>query len=142
MSDTPGNPDTGEGFDAPLPAQAYATAPDLYREMREVMELGAARDARRSAMATGPLTPRAAAAERVYLLRRAALMDRMSVEDPGPGARGAAARAALHLARFDREHPAMTAGPHGPLSTEFHPGQRPYVRQEYAAWIAAGQPGT
>lgn len=136
------NPDTGDGFDAPTPSEAYAAAPDLRREMREVMELGAVRDGRREGVVAEPPAPDAAAAERVFLLRRAALMDRMAVDDPGPGARGAAVRAAFDLAQFDRQHPAMTAGPHGPQSIEFDPSQRPYVRQEYAAWIAAGRPGS
>ncbi|WP_236576750.1 hypothetical protein [Streptomyces sp. HF10] len=135
------NPDTGDGFDAPTPSEAYAHSPALRREMREVMELGAVRDGRRDGMVTGPPAPDAAVADRVFLLRRAALMDRMAVEDPGPGARGAAVRAAFELAQFDRQHPQMTAGPHGPYSIEFDPSQRPYVRQEYAAWTAAGQPG-
>ncbi|MEU2380385.1 hypothetical protein [Streptomyces misionensis] len=134
------NPDTGDGFDAPTPAEAYADAPDLRREMREVMELGAIRDGRRDGVVTVP-PPDAVAADRVYLLRRAALMDRLAVEDPGPGARGAAARAAYELAQFDHRHPAMTAGRYGPQAIEFDPSQRPYVRQEYAAWTAAGQPG-
>ncbi|WP_240499074.1 hypothetical protein [Streptomyces prasinus] len=134
------NPDTGDGFDAPTPTEAYANAPNLRREMREVMELGAIRDGRRNGVVAEPPSD-SAAAERVYLLRRAALMDRMAVEDPGPGARGAAARAAYELAQFDHRHPAMTAGRHGPLAIEFDPSQRPYVRQEYAAWTAADQPG-
>ncbi|WP_261401002.1 hypothetical protein [Streptomyces salinarius] len=135
------NPDTGDGFDAPTPAEAYADAPDLRREMHEVMELGAIRDGRRNGVVAEPPPSHSAAAARIYLLRRAALMDRMAVEDPGPGARGAAARAAYELAQYDHGHPQMIAGPHGPRSIEFDPSQRPYVRQEYAAWTAAGQPG-
>lgn len=135
------NPDTGDGFDAPTPAEAYAKAPDLRREMHAVLELGAARDGRRAGIVTEPPPADGGAAERAYLLRRAALMDRMAVDDPGPGARSAAVRAAFELAQFDRQHPAMVAGPHGPTSIEFDPSQRPYVRQEYAAWTAAGQPG-
>ncbi|MGW3154569.1 hypothetical protein [Streptomyces sp. NPDC001089] len=135
------NADTGDGFDAPIPAEAYAHAPDLRREMHEVMEMGAARDGRRDGMVTGPLPDDPAVAERVFLLRRAALMDRMAIDDAGAGARGAAVRAASHLAQFDARHPAMVAGPHGPQSIEFDPSRRPYVRQEYAAWMDAGQPG-
>ncbi|MGW5042153.1 hypothetical protein ACWEQK_28750 [Streptomyces parvulus] len=135
------NPDTGDGFDAPTPSEAYADAPALRREMHEVMELGAVRDGRREGAVTGPPAPDAAATDRVFLLRRAALMDRMAVDDPGHGARGAAVRAAFKLAQFDDEHPQLIAGPHGPYSIEFDPSQRPYVRQEYAAWTAAGQPG-
>jgi hypothetical protein len=134
------NPDTGDGFDAPVPAEAYANAPELRREMHEILELGAARDGRRAGMVTMPHEADDITAERVYLLRRAALMDRMAVDDPGPGARGAAVKAACQLAEFDREHPHMVAGPHDPSSPEFDPSQRPYVRQEYAAWTAAGQP--
>ncbi|POX58880.1 hypothetical protein C3492_35715 [Streptomyces sp. Ru62] len=136
------NPDTGEGFDAPTPAEAYAGAPELRREMHAVLELGAVRDGRRAGMVTEPPTADDTVAERVYLLRRAALMDRMAMDDPGPGARGAAARAAYQLAQFDHQHPAMTAGPHAPRSSEFDVSQRPYVRQEYAAWTAVGQPGS
>lgn len=138
------NPDTGDGFDAPAPSDAYKNAPELRAEMHEVLELGAERDGRRAGMVTVPPPSEAdaAAAERVYLLRRAALMDRMAVDDPGPGARGASVRAAWELAQFDRQHPEKVAGPHGPTSIEFDPSQRPYVRQEYAAWIAAGQPGS
>jgi hypothetical protein len=65
----------------------------------------------------------------------------MAIDDPGPGARGAAARAAHELAQFDQQQPEMVAGPHGPGSIEFDPSHRPYVRQEYAAWTAADQPG-
>ncbi|MFI8177955.1 hypothetical protein ACIF6H_32195 [Streptomyces microflavus] len=135
------NPDTGDGFDAPTPSEAYADAPALRREMHQVMELGAVRDGRRDGLVTSPPAPDATEADRVFLLRRAALMDRMAVEDPGAGARGAAVRAAIELARFDHQHPQMTAGPYGPQSIQFDFSQRPYVRQEYAAWTAAGQPG-
>ncbi|MCT9142411.1 hypothetical protein [Streptomyces violarus] len=136
------SPDTGDGFDAPTPEEAYATAPALRREMHDVMELGAIRDGRRAGIVTEPPPADIVAADRTYLLRRAALMDRMAVDDPGPGARGAATRAAFELAEFDHRHPQVIAGPHGPRSIEFDPSQRPYVRQEYAAWTAAGRPGS
>ncbi|MFE7442373.1 hypothetical protein ACFU7X_18200 [Streptomyces chartreusis] len=98
------NPDTGEGFDAPVPSEAYKNAPELRTEMHEVLELGAEREGRRAGMVAVPPAPadEAAAAERVYLLRRAALMDRMAVGDPGPGARGASMKAAWELVQFDR----------------------------------------
>ncbi|WP_328418439.1 hypothetical protein OG542_40430 (plasmid) [Streptomyces violaceus] len=136
------NPDTGDGFDAPTPDEAYATAPALRGEMHQVLALGAERDGRGAGIVTAPPAADDAAADRVYLLRRAALMDRMAVDDPGPGARGAAVQAAWKLTQFDRKHPEMVAGPHGPTSIEFDPSQRPYVRQEYAAWTAAGRPGS
>ncbi len=119
------NPDTGDGFDAPTPAEAYADAPDLRREMHEVMELGAIRDGRRDGVVAELPPPDATAAERVYLLRRAALMDRMAVEDPAPGARGAAARTAYELAQFDHQHPQMIAGPHGPPLGRVRPQPAP-----------------
>ncbi|QDN84367.1 hypothetical protein [Streptomyces sp. RLB3-6] len=135
------DPTTGEGFDAPTPDVAYANAPDLHREMRQVLEIGAERDGRRAGIVTVPPPADGAVALRVFLLRRAALMDRMAIDDPGPGAVGAAVRTAEQLVQFDRRNPEMVAGPHGPESIEFDPSRRPYVRQEYAAWLAAGQPG-
>ncbi|MFE9437070.1 hypothetical protein [Streptomyces sp. NPDC006640] len=135
------NPDTGDGFDAPIPGQAYAAAPDLLQEMHDVMALGADRDARRRGVLTVPPPADSALTERIYLLRRAALLDRMAIDDPAHGTRGFANKAAFRLAAFDRDNPRLVAGPHGPMSIEFDPGQRPYVRQEYAAWTAAGQPG-
>ncbi|MFC3573118.1 hypothetical protein ACFOZ0_07465 [Streptomyces yaanensis] len=136
------DPDTGGGFDTPLPCEAYANAPDLRREIRRVHALGAERDGRRAGMDTGPPRVDTVAAERVHLLRRAALMDRMALEAPGSGAVGAARRAAEQLVLYDRRHPELVAGPRRPDSIESGPGRRPYVRQEYAAWTAAGCPGT
>jgi hypothetical protein len=46
------NPETGEGFDAPTPTEAYAGAPELRREMRAVMELGVIRDGCRDGSST------------------------------------------------------------------------------------------
>ncbi|MEU0598141.1 hypothetical protein ABZ484_07770 [Streptomyces sp. NPDC006393] len=133
------DPGTGEGFDAPVPGQAYANAPVLRREMHEVLALGAERDGRQARCLTAP--PRdAAAAERLLLLRRAALMDRMALDAPGTDAVGAAIRTAEELVVYDRRHPELVAGPHRPDSVEFDLGRRPYVRQEYAAWSAAGFP--
>ncbi|MFF3256488.1 hypothetical protein ACFYWP_37155 [Actinacidiphila glaucinigra] len=138
----PPNPHTGEGFDAPRPADAYADAPELRREMREVLALGAEHDSCRAGAVTGPpAADAAAAAERVLLLRRAALMDRLAIDDPAPGAVGAARRTAQQFAQHDLRYPEQVAGPHGPNSIEWDPSRRPYVRQEYAAWTAAGRPG-
>ncbi|GHE68314.1 hypothetical protein GCM10014715_22500 [Streptomyces spiralis] len=133
------DPGTGEGFDAPVPRQAYANAPCLRREMHEVLALGAERDGRQARSVTAP--PRdALTAERLLLLRRAALMDRMALDAPGTDAVGAAIRTAEELVLYDRRHPDLVAGPHRPDSVEFDLGRRPYVRQEYAAWSAAGFP--
>ncbi|MGW1162029.1 hypothetical protein ACWD48_28300 [Streptomyces sp. NPDC002519] len=132
-------PNSGEGTDAPPPHEAYANAPDLRREMRHVLALGAEREGRQARPVTGPLVD-ATAAERAWLLRRAALMDRMALDDPGPGPDAAAAETAGQLVLHDRRHPELVAGPHHPDAMTLAPGHRLYVRQEYAAWTAAGRP--
>ncbi|GAX48972.1 hypothetical protein [Streptomyces olivochromogenes] len=132
-------PKTAEAIDAPPPHEAYANAPDLRREMHQVLALGAERDGRRVRTVTGPPLD-ATAAERAWLLRRAALMDRMALEGPGPV--GAAAQTAEQLVLYDRRHPGLVAGPHHPDAITLDLSGRPYVRQEYAAWAAAGRPGT
>ncbi|MFF2511013.1 hypothetical protein [Streptomyces sp. NPDC058086] len=134
-------PNTAEVIDAPPSHQAYADAPDLRREMRQVLALGAERDGRQVRPLSGPPVD-ATAAERAWLLRRAALMDRMALDDPGPGPVGAAAQTAEELVLYDRRHPGLVAGPHHPDMISLDPSRRPYVRQEYAAWTAAGRPGT
>jgi hypothetical protein len=64
-------------------------------------------------------------------------MDRMALDGPGPVA--AAAQTAEQLVLYDRRHPGLVAGPHHPDAITFDPSHRPYVRQEYAAWTAAGR---
>ncbi|MFJ1651509.1 hypothetical protein ACIOC2_08875 [Streptomyces sp. NPDC088337] len=130
-------PNSGEGIGAPPPHEAYANAPDLRREMHQVLALGAERDGRRATPVTGALVD-ATAAERAWLLRRAALMDRMALAAPGPVA--AAAETAEQLVLHDRRHPDLVAGPHHPDAITLAPSRRLYVRQEYAAWTAAGRP--
>jgi hypothetical protein len=48
-------------------------------------------------------------AERAWLLRRAAHMDRMALHDPGPGPVGAAAQTAGQRVLHDRRHPERVA---------------------------------
>ncbi|WP_326793171.1 hypothetical protein OHA79_39600 [Streptomyces sp. NBC_00841] len=132
-------PNSGEGIGAPPPHEAYANAPDLRREMHQVLALGAERDGRQARPVTGPLVD-ATAAERAWLLRRAALMDRMALDDPGPGPVAAAAETAEQLVLYDRRHPDLVAGPHHPDAITLVPSHRLYVRQEYAAWTAAERP--
>ncbi|MGX4688612.1 hypothetical protein [Streptomyces sp. JNUCC 63] len=134
-------PDTGEDIDAPSPHEAYANAPRLRREMHQVLALGAERDGRRARNVAGPPVD-AAVAERAWLLRRAALMDRMALENPAPGPVGAAAQTAEQLLLYDRRHPEMVAGPHRPDAITLGSSHRLYVRQEYAAWASAGRHGT
>ncbi|MFF8592207.1 hypothetical protein ACF061_12295 [Streptomyces sp. NPDC015220] len=130
-------PHRDEGIGAPPPHQAYANAPDLRREMHQVLALGAERDGRQARPVAGPQVD-ATAAERAWLLRRAALMDRMAFDSPGPGPVAAAAETAEQLVLHDRRHPYLVAGPRHPDVITPAPGHRPYVRQEYAAWTAAG----
>ncbi|MFD9630065.1 hypothetical protein [Streptomyces violascens] len=105
------DPVTGEGFDAPTPADAYRTAPPLTTELVVLLEL----------LHTDPAAD--PAQHRLQLLRQAAAWDRASLERPGdPDTHTTAVRAARELARYDRQHPALVAGPHGPDSIEFDPG--------------------
>ncbi|MDF3302500.1 hypothetical protein [Streptomyces tropicalis] len=136
-----GSPKCAEDMAAPPPHEAYANAPDLRREMHQVLALGAERDGRRTRSVTGPPVD-APAAERAWLLRRASLMDRMALDDPGPALVAAAAQTAEQLVLHDRRHPDLVAGPHHPDAITLTPSRRLYVRQEYAAWTAAGRPGT
>ncbi|MER5792117.1 hypothetical protein [Streptomyces sp. NPDC001980] len=120
--------------------RAYADAPDLRREMHRLLALGAERDGRRAGPVTGA-TVDATAAERAWLLRRAALMDRMALGG-GSGPAAAAAETAERLVRYDRRHPDLVAGPYHPDAITLARRRSLYVRQEYAAWTAAGCPGT
>ncbi|MFJ9871345.1 hypothetical protein [Streptomyces sp. NPDC101165] len=134
-------PNSGEGISAPPPHEAYANAPDLRREIHQVLALGAERDGRQARHVTGPPVD-VTVAERTWRLRQAALMDRMALDDPGPGPIAAAAATAEQLALLDRSHPELVAGPHHPDAIALAPSRRLYVRQEYAAWTAARRPGT
>ncbi|MFI9604731.1 hypothetical protein ACIHCX_33615 [Streptomyces sp. NPDC052043] len=134
-------PNSGEGINAPPPHEAYANAPNLRREMHRVLALGAERDGREARPVTGPPVD-ATAAERAWRLRRAVLMDRMALDNPGPGPVAAAAETAEQLLLHDRRHPNLVAGPLHPDAITLAPSRRLYVRQEYAAWTAAGRPAT
>ncbi|MEU6773803.1 hypothetical protein [Streptomyces sp. NPDC046759] len=148
--DLPG--DRGEDIDVSSPHEAYADAPALRHEIHQVLALGAERDGRRPRTAGAPsidaatdsatrsATP-SATAERAWLLRRAALMDRMALKDPDPGPAEAAAQTAGQLVLHDRRHHHLAAGPHRPDTVALPRDRRLYVRQEYAAWVAAGRPG-
>ncbi|MER6735844.1 vanadium-dependent haloperoxidase [Streptomyces puniciscabiei] len=84
-------PNSGKGIDAPPPHEAHTHAPDLRHEMHQVLAPGA---------------------ERAWLLRRKALMDRRALDDPGPVA--AAAEPAEQLVLHDRRQLDLAAGPHHP----------------------------
>ncbi|MGQ4517358.1 hypothetical protein [Streptomyces sp. DW26H14] len=119
-------------FDAPHPEAAYAHAPEPLAEAADLLTLSTRRAAGYDDVP-----------EREYRLRKAALADRRSLladELRGPASDAAydaetdAARTARELGEWDRQHPADVAGPYGPTAIEWDPSQRPYVRQEYAAW--------
>ena len=119
-------------FDAPSPDKAYAHAPDLLSEAASLMDYSTLLRTGRYGMER----------EREYLLRRAALEDRVALaESPdSPEAHTGvanAARAALLLWQWDKGNSCEVAGPHGPHSIEWDPSLRPYVRQEYRAWRTA-----
>ncbi|MFH8343126.1 hypothetical protein [Streptomyces sp. AM6-12] len=152
------DPITGEGFDAPSPEVAYMSAPDMLHEAAELARISerlqveanvscaevspssvtwvaAARTRRAStaSIAGEPYEPDEHQ-ERLYLLRRAALADRLSIAYPDvEDFVTDAAQLAHRLAEFDREHDTH-GGPHGPGAIEWDPSHRPYVRQEYDHW--------
>lgn len=124
------DPQTGEGFDAPAPSIAYGGAPELLLEAADLLEV-----CTRLTVEQGSGATLDAREHREYLLRRAALADRLAIEFPDEDAYlSDAVRLSWELAQFDRQHPHLVAGPHGPMSIEFDPSRRPYVRQEYSTW--------
>ncbi|MEV5205760.1 hypothetical protein [Streptomyces sp. NPDC053720] len=117
-------------FEAPSPEEAYAIAPDPLIESAALMSYS-------NLLRTGEYGRER---EREYRLRHAALEDRMALAEipETPEAHTAishAARAALILWQWDKENPGDVAGPYGPTSIEWDPSIRPYVRQEYFAWL-------
>ncbi len=100
-------PNTAEAIDAPPAHVAYANT-DLRREMHQVLALE--RDGRRVRTVTGPPVD-ATAAERAWLLRRAALMDRMALDSPGPGRTAPPHRPPNKLVLYDRRPGGRPAPP-------------------------------
>ncbi|MYT20260.1 hypothetical protein GTW69_08145 [Streptomyces sp. SID7760] len=129
------DPITGEGFDAPSPEVAYMGAPDMLEEAARLTEVSQRLqvEAATASIAGEPYEPDEYQ-ERLYLLRRAALADRLSIAYPdAEDFLSDAVQLAHQLAKFDREHDTHT-GPHGPGAIEWDPSHRPYVRQEYDHW--------
>ncbi|MFJ2561349.1 MULTISPECIES: hypothetical protein [unclassified Streptomyces] len=128
------DPVTGEGFDAPSPEVAYMGAPDLIHETAELTALSErlrAETANAVAEGTYEFDEHQ---ERLILLRRAALSDRLSLAYPDVEEFVTdAAKLAHELARFDRDH-GTHQGPIGPGAIEWDPSHRPYIRQEYDHW--------
>ncbi|MFJ8982661.1 hypothetical protein [Streptomyces sp. NPDC102282] len=129
------DPITGEGFDAPSPEVAYMGAPDPLKEAASLTELSQHLQVEAAtASIAGERYEPDEYVERLYLLRRAALADRLSIEYPdAEDFLNDAVQLAHKLAEFDREHDTH-AGPHGPGAIEWDPSHRPYVRQEYDHW--------
>ncbi|WP_431774299.1 DUF6292 family protein [Streptomyces cucumeris] len=105
------------------PSEAYSDVPTVLREMNTILAMASA-------------VPVGEDPGREYWLRKAVLADRIALQesalyapDVSAEANRAANTAAMRLADYDRAHGA-TAGAHGPAA-----GLRPYVRQEYAAWL-------
>lgn len=124
-------------FEGPLPDEAYAGAPLLVDELEDVLQLSAAL---LQAVRTGAEDT---ADERVLLLRRAALADRLALAAPHDStAQHRAIRAAHVLMTFDVVHH-TGRGPYGADSIEADGagGPRAYVRQEYVSWHVPLAPG-
>lgn len=111
----------------PHPDLAYGLAPSLRAEAVMLMRL------RDQTTADGPLLDR-----REYLLRRAAVLDRLDLASPGAGHAEAAVAASAELQEYDRGH-GTWSGRHSPDVFRWDPreGPRAYVRQEYSAWRGA-----
>ena len=129
------DPITGEGFDAPSPEVAYMGAPDMAEEASALLRIATRIEAEQAdATALGETYEPDENHARLYLLRRAALADRLSLAHPGNGEfLDDAVKLSQKMARFDREHDTHV-GPLGPTAIEWDPSARPYVRQEYDRW--------
>ncbi|GAA1377240.1 hypothetical protein ACFPK5_00335 [Streptomyces beijiangensis] len=125
------DPITGEGFDVPTPEVAYMGAPDVAEETTDLMRVSTHLA---DAYVRGETGSPDEYAGRLYLLRRAALADRLALQHPDvEDFQRDAVRLSQELAQYDREHNTH-AGPIGPGSPEWDPSARPYVRQEYDHW--------
>lgn len=128
--------DPTEGFDAPPPTEAYAAAPEIGDELLALLQ-------HQDQQAADP--DAADNQVREQLLRQAAVRDRLAIDSRHQdGEDTALAHAAIHAAWALQDHDHLHgdwAGPHSPTSIEWDPagGGRAYVRQEYAAWLAAYQ---
>ncbi|MDX3500106.1 hypothetical protein PV735_46675 [Streptomyces turgidiscabies] len=129
------DPITGEGFDAPTPEVAYMGAPDMLHEVADLTAISERLQVETATAGTkGETYEPDKHQERLYLLRRAALSDRLSLAHPDvEDFLTDAVQLAHQLAEFDRKHDTHV-GPIGPSAIEWDPSHRPYVRQEYDHW--------
>ena len=110
----------------PTPDRAYATAPGLISEIGWVAEQAVGR-------------PTGALQKRQFWLRKAAVLDRIALEDESAHIRADASELALsaarHLLGIDRGGDGNYGGtPYWPEHPEAIANPRGYVRQEYARW--------
>jgi hypothetical protein len=118
------DPQTGFGFDAPTPAEAYTDAPPILEESAELLTQS-------SQYALGHWDGDEER-QRAYLLRRAALADRCALQHPGQQQfLSDAVTLSQQLKKWDTQHPRHVQGPISPRSPEWDPSARPYVRQEW-----------
>ncbi|MFJ8628949.1 hypothetical protein ACIRD3_39715 [Kitasatospora sp. NPDC093550] len=133
------DPTTGRGFDAPAPAEAYANAPEALVEAAQLTRLQIELTTQGSTLPTEPVTYGTREwwrlrPEREYRLRVAALTDRLALDTGAEADVAEAASRAHELLQLDRLL-GGGLGPIGPNSPEWDPSARPYVRQEYPAWL-------
>lgn len=113
-------------------AEAYADAPRMLAEMNWVIEQTVAR-------------PYGTDLGREFRLRKAALLDRIALQESEPCSAKVAAeadavaeKAAHWFAEYDQERGLGPADGEGwripPDSSEWGRSRRPYVRQEYVLW--------
>jgi hypothetical protein len=118
-------------LDAPLPDQAYAGGRPVLDELADVLQVMTATLQLAKAGHNVPVPD-----ERLMLLKRAAVTDRLALAAPADvHAQRTAMREALALLVFDGAHD-TERGPLSPDSPEWDAagGPRAYVRQEYQAW--------
>lgn len=109
------NPDP----DTSSPAIAYAHAPSVISEIRWVIAQSTNR------------APNDHAEDRVFWLRKAALLDRIALNDDAAEVREAATNSARRLVEYDRDHGRLGHREQGLVTDE---DRRAYVREQYHAW--------
>ncbi|MER7694853.1 hypothetical protein [Streptomyces sp. NPDC097610] len=127
-----------KGGGGPSPSHAYTDAPDLLQEATELTRLAERlRIEATVASLGGQPYELDELQERLYLLRWAALSDRLALAYPDAEQFVIDATQTAHrLATFDRAH-GTHRGLIGPGANGWAHSHRSYVRQEYGHWIAS-----
>ncbi|WFB08266.1 hypothetical protein LRS74_15295 [Streptomyces sp. LX-29] len=106
----------------PTPEEAYALAPSIVREIGWTAQAAADK-------------PFGVDLDREYWLRKAALMDRIALEEGDETRSDVATEAARRLIAYDRDGKGdYHRGPYWPEHSATETDPRGYVRQEYAHW--------